>query len=62
MNNRNIPKERKLQQDWSFFKPLGPHYGDDPESDVKNLNEMEPEDVQRLLEIGDDMAEYINQL
>lgn len=61
-NNRNFQKEKKLQQEWSFFKPYGPHYGDEPENDIKNLNEMDPADVQRLLEIGDEMSEYISQL
>lgn len=61
-NNRNSAKEKKLVNDWSYFKPIGPHVGDDPENAIENLKEMHPSDVERLLEIGDEMAEYIGQL
>jgi hypothetical protein len=60
MSNRDFKKERKLLKDWWYFKPLGPHMGE--YSMLENLNEMSAEDVERLIEIGDEMAEYIDGL
>jgi hypothetical protein len=60
MTERNLQKERKLLQEWHYFKPIGPYMGDGVMK--KNLNEMTDEDVERLIEIGDEMAEYIDGL
>lgn len=62
MSDRNFAREKKLVNDWSYFKPFGPNLSDEPEAAIENLNEMSPSDVERLLEIGDEMAEYIQQL
>jgi hypothetical protein len=60
MSDRNIQKERHLLQEWAYFKPIGPHHGEGTALD--NLNEMSEEDVERLIEVGDEMAEYISHL
>lgn len=60
MSVQDAAKKRKLLRDWSYFKPTGPHVGGGDEDMLKNLNEMDPRDVARLIEIGDEMAEYIN--
>lgn len=62
MSRRNFERERKLLNDWSYIKPMGPHIGEDPENDKKNVEEMHAVDVQKLLEVGDAMAEYISSL
>lgn len=62
MTDRNFARESKLLNDWQYFKPMGPHFDDEPDATVKNLNEMSPADVERLLEVGDEMAEYIRNL
>ncbi len=62
MTERNFERERKLVNDWSYLKPMGPHIGEDPENDKKNIEEMAPRDVQALLEAGDAMQEYISNL
>ena len=43
--------------EWTFFRPFGPE--DNAMENIENMNEQ---DVERLIEIGDEMAEYISQL
>lgn len=63
MNNRNIAKEHKLVNDWSFLKPIGPHMDDDEATRLrKNLEELSDKDLLALFEAGDEMQKYIKQL
>lgn len=60
MSRRNFAREEKLVNDWSYFKPYGPHFDDNEAERLrKNLMEMHPSDLKRLIEIGDEMQEYI---
>lgn len=60
MSSRNFQRERKLFNDWQYFRPRGPHIGENVAAD--NLEEMSDADVERLMEIGDEMADYIKGL
>lgn len=63
MSRRNHAKEMKLVNDWSYFKPIGPNFDDDEAERLrKNLMELDPRDLKALIEAGDAMQEYINDL
>ena len=56
MSDPTPEERRKLCQEWAYFRPAGP----EPDDTKANIERMHPDDVKRLLEIGDEMAEALS--
>jgi hypothetical protein len=52
--NDNYAKREALKKKWLYFRPLGPH-----DSEKGNIEEMHERDVEKMMEIADEMAELL---
>lgn len=52
--NDKYAKRESLKEKWAYFRPWGPH-----ESEKKNIEEMHESDVEKMMEIADEMAEEL---
>jgi hypothetical protein len=49
-----VERKRALIKEWAYMRPIGPHM-----EAKKDIEEMADADVERLLEIGDEMAKVL---
>lgn len=48
--------DRSLLNEYSYFRPMGPH----PDEPKKNIEEMDAADVRELMKITDELARRVN--